>query len=53
MLYYNEGHTLLLDYFIPLIKFSRVVGRATSSRYESLMVHNMQFFLGSRGRGHC
>ena len=37
MLCYKERHPLLLDYFIPFLKCIRMVGRATSSLYESLM----------------
>ena len=43
MLCYKERHPLLLNYFIPFLKYSRIVGRATGSLYESLMVHNMSF----------
>ena len=43
MLCYKERHPLLLDYFIPFLNWIRMVGRATSSLYESLMVHNMSF----------
>ena len=43
MLCYKERHPLLLDYFIPFLKSIRMVGRATSSMYGSLMIHNMSF----------
>ena len=42
---YKERHPLLLDCFIPFLKYIRVVGRATGSIDESLMVHNMSAFL--------
>ena len=43
MLCYKERHPLLIDYFIPFLNYIKMVGRATSSLYESLMVHNMSF----------
>ena len=43
MLCYNGRHPLVLNYFIPFLKYIRIVGRATGSLYESLMVHNMSF----------
>ena len=45
MLCYMERHPLQLDCFIPFLKYIRVVGRATGSIDESLMVHNMSAFL--------
>ena len=41
MLCYKERQQLLLDYFIPFLKYIRMVGRATGSICGSLMVHNM------------
>ena len=43
MLCSKERHPLLLDYFIPFLKYIRMVGRANNGLYESLMVHNMSF----------
>ena len=34
---------MLRDYFIPFLKYIGMVGRATGSLYESLMVHNISF----------
>ena len=43
MLCYNGRHPLVLNYFMPLLKYIRIVGRATGSLYESFMVHSMSF----------
>ena len=40
---YKERHPLLIDCFILFLKYIRMVGRATGSIDESLMVHNMSF----------
>ena len=43
MLCYKERHPLLLDYFVPSLKYIRMVGTATDSLHESLVVHSMSF----------
>ena len=37
MMCYKERHPLLLDYFIPFLKYIRMVGRSTGGLYDLLM----------------